>query len=276
MNRLIFLTILGCALVAGCAKVRPISNSGYTQPRGWPNGYEQPTDGAYAYRGELSEFDVLGVSDDELTTENDIRRALDNSKRFRLPAGSSILLIQSGAVIPDGFMVTELSKHFSVVPFSGVPACPGRMAKGADPDPFMAQSYGKSLRLAAARGGNQAIVCYWGMLESESDYLPTKTVSWVPVVNWILPDEKQHMRIRLKIALIDVRTGNWTVFSPKPFEDARISTSPRRGTVDQKQVERLKGEAYTASARELVRLYCAIASAGSEEPVMADSVSTRR
>lgn len=93
------------------------------------------------------------------------------------------------------------------------------------------------------------------MLESENDRLPTKTVSWVPLVNWLMPDEKQHMRIQLKVALVDVRSGNWSVLSPKSFDDARITTSPRRGAVDQKQVERLKKLAYEASVAELVQHY---------------------
>ena len=85
--------------------------------------------------------------------------------------------------------------------------------------------------------------------------MPTKTVSWVPIVNWVVPDEKQHVRIRLKIAVVDVRSGNWSIFSPKPFENARITTSPRRGAVDQKQVERLKTLAYKASVEELVSTF---------------------
>ena len=64
-----------------------------------------------------------------------------------------------------------------------------------------------------------------------------------------MPDEKQHMRIRLKVALLDVRSGNWAVFSPKPFADARLTASPGRGDVDQKQVERLKQLAYEAPWR---------------------------
>ncbi len=59
----------------------------------------------------------------------------------------------------------------------------------------------------------------------------------------------------MKVALVDVRSGNWAVFSPKPFEDARITTPPRRGAVDQKQVEALKKVAYEASARELIRAF---------------------
>jgi hypothetical protein len=244
-------------LLTGCGPTRSISNSGYQQ-ESWRSGYvacRPRSDQAFAYRGELSEFDVLGIDRGEVTTESEIRRTLDNSKKVSLREGDSILLIQSGATIPDGPMMTELGKYFSVVPFSGMPPRPPATSGRFETDTFDAESYAKALRLAAARGGNDTIVCYWGFLESENDSLPTKTVSWVPVVNWVVPDEKQHMRIRLKMALIDVRTGNWTVFSPKPFETSRISTSPRRGTADQKQVERLKLEAYTACASDLVKRF---------------------
>ena len=177
---------------------------------------------------------------------------------MKLHSDSSLLLIQSGAAFPDGGMVTELSKHFQVVPFCGIPL-PGRTQRKLTS--FRPESYSRQLRLAAAKGGNDTIVCYWGILESETENLATKTVSWMPVVNWMLPDAKQHMRIRLKVALIDVRTGNWSVFSPKPFEEANISPSPRRGAVDQMQVERLKSEAYAASSKDLVRLYSDVAKA---------------
>jgi hypothetical protein len=255
-NSMLSVLILTCALVAGCQKnTRSISHSEYPQKGAYcgPGPREGFSDPAFEYRGELSEFDVLGIPRGEFTSDADIRRALEASKPVRLRSGSSILLIQSGALFPDGAMVTEMSKYFRVVPFSGVPTV-RKLGSGAlltdSPDP---ESYSKSLRLTAARGGTDFIVCYWGMLESENDRLPTKTVSWVPIVNWLVPDEKQHMRIQLKVALVDVRSGNWSVFSPKPFNDARITTSPRRGAVDQKQVERLKNLAYESSVTELVQ-----------------------
>src|ERR1035441_5747122 len=149
-------------------------------------------------------------------------RRLRRTVTVKLRPGSSILLIQSGALFPDGPMVTALSKHFSVVPFSGVPALRKTTAGGAQTESPDSESYSKSLRLTAARGGIDLVLCYWGMLESESECLPTKTVSWVPLVHWVVPDEKQHMRIRLKVALFDVRSDNWSVFSPQPFADARL------------------------------------------------------
>ena len=53
--------------------------------------------------------------------------------------------------------------------------------------------------------------------------MSTKAVSWVPIVGGIIPDESQEMRIRLKIALIDVATGQWDAFSPKPIQDTSAS-----------------------------------------------------
>ena len=248
--------LLVCTLVAGCAeRARSISHSDYAKPGSYSHDASGngPSDPAFEYSGELSEADVLGISRGEITSEEEIRRTLDTAKPVKLRPGSSILLIQSGAMFPDAPMVTALSKHFSVVPFSGLPALRRTSGGGVQtesPDP---ESYSKALRLTAARGGTDLILCYWGMLESESERLPTKTVSWVPLVHWVVPDEKQHMRIQLKVALLDVRSGNWSVFSPKPFADARLSTSPQRGAVDQKQVERLKQLAYEAAVAELVQ-----------------------
>jgi len=260
-NQKLILLIVACTLVAGCAKTRSISHSGYDENHSG-YGYSPNANGsdpAFDYQGELSEFDVLGITRTQIASDDDIRRALDGSKRLKLRSGSSLLLIQSGAMFPDGPMITELSKHFTVVPFSGIPPY-RRTNRGVQTASLDPESYSKSLRLAAARGGNDFIVCYWGVLESASERLATKTVSWVPGFNWMLPDEKQHMRIRLKVALVDVRTGDWAIFSPKPFDDDRISISPRRAATDQKLVERLKLKAYEMAAKDLVDRYSDLAS----------------
>lgn len=256
----IIAAVLGGVLLAGCQSTRSISNSGYRgdervsyyAPRG------NDSDPGFAYRGELSEFDVLGITRGEVASEQDIQRALDNAKAVNLNANSSILLIQSGAIFPDGPMLSNLGKYFHVSPFSGVPPMShrGTVMNTESRDP---ESFSQSLRLAAARGGNDVILCYWGILESEKQNLATKSVSWVPTMGWIMPDEKQHMRIRLKLALVDVRSGNWSVFSPEAFDDSRISTSLRRGAADQKQVELLKTKAYEASVKDLVSRYSRLA-----------------
>jgi hypothetical protein len=251
-------TICAWALIAGCARsTHSISNSAYHEEPGFFGSYPNPgvSDEAFAYRGELSEFDVLGIKRGQAASEEEIGQALDSARQVKLGAKSSILLIQSGAAFPDAPMVAELSKHFRVVPFSGLPARTIRTQGWHTAEKTEPESYAKSLRLAAARGGNDVILCYWGILESEKENLPTKAVSWVPGVNWLVPDETQHKRIRLKVALIDVRSGNWTVFSPAAFEDARVNRSPRRAVADQKLVESLKQKVYETGVKELVRLY---------------------
>ena len=242
-----------CALLAGCASSRSISNSDYREPgtasHTSPAGHSDP---AFAYRGELSEFDILGVARDQTAFEEDIQQALDKARPIRLKPHSTILLIQSGAMFPDGPMVAELSKHFTVVPFSGRPPARDSIGSLESRD---STGFSRSLGLAAARAGAETIVCYWGILESAQEKMATKAVSWVPLVTWFVPDEREHVRIRLKLALVDVRTGDWSVLSPTPFDSHAMSVGPRRAVADQKLVERLKNQAYGASVEELMRTY---------------------
>ena len=245
------LVFAACAWLGGCKSTRPISDSGYREPGVTsgtsPAGHSDP---AFAYRGELSEFDLLGVAREHTAFEEDIQQALDKARPIRLKPNGTILLIQSGAVFPDGPMVAELSKHFTVVPFSGRP---GDSIAGLETRDSAALS--RSLRLAAARAGAGTILCYWGILESAQERMATKTISWLPLATWFVPDERQHVRIRLKLALVDVRTGDWSVLSPSPFDSHALSVGPKRAVADQKLVERLKDQAYDAGVQELLRVY---------------------
>ena len=120
---------------------------------------------------------------------------------------------------------------------------------------LVAAIVGHKTRLAAAQAGASTVVCYWGILESGNEEFATKTVSWIPVMNWFLPDERQHARIRLKIAVLDVSSGNWSMFSAQPFADKKWSVRSRREVADQKQVESLKRLAYETAARDIVSAY---------------------
>jgi hypothetical protein len=264
--------VLLIILAAGCAtSSRSISNSGY-----------QPKD---TYVGppprELDEFDVLGIERDQAISEEEIARASAQAQRVGIQKGKTILLIQSGAMYPDGPMLKELEKTFHVVPFSGVGPEPRvelaeRMRShtrnaiiitesGNSTVPLSAEkyetkkpnapekgSYSRFLRLAAARAGAEAIVCYWGILESENERLVTKTISWLPGASWVVPDEREHLRIRIKMAVVDVKTGSWTVLSPEPLEEKAWSASSRRAAVDQKKVEAMKAKAYEMTVARLM------------------------
>lgn len=233
--------VLSFAL-AGCT-VRSISDSGY--------GDTGPRHASGLYRGELSEFDVLGIERGRAIAEEEIRGAIDSRLAMVVKRGASVMLIQSGALIPDDVMVTALRHHYRIGVFSGIPPQVVQSAAGV----HRPETYARSLRLAAARGGYEKIVVYWGLLETAQENLVTKTVSWVPVAGWVIPDQRQRMRIRLKVAVVDVRSGQWEMFSPDAFEDeAYAGIITRRGS-DQAQVALLKDRAYSSAAEELVRRY---------------------
>jgi hypothetical protein len=140
-----------------------------------------------------------------------------------------------------------LGKHFKVGPFSGVPE-----GKADAPQP---PNLASALRLAAAQGGYDYILCYWGVLEAKQKDLAGKAVSWVPVVGRVVPDETQEMRVQLKLIAIDARSGQWAMLVPEPASDSAISARLGRSNADQAQVDKLKEEGYAKLVEELVKQY---------------------
>ncbi len=236
--RLAVLIIVSALVLSGCA-TRSISDSRYRSD----SGYRSQVSSNPLYKGELSEFQVLGIDPAAKITQDDINQAFETKKRLSLPKGSSIMLIQSGAIIPDEPMVKALEKYYNVSVFSGVPLS------------AVKNDYAMALRLSAARGGYETVVVYWGLLETAKKGYATKSVSWVPLVGGAVPDEGQQMRIRLKVAVVDVKDGKWDMFSPEPFEDAAVSARFTRESSDQGQVGLLKNKAYEAAAEELVKRF---------------------
>lgn len=228
------------AFLTGCG-TRSISNSGYHADS--DRGYGQRN--SAFYKGELSEFDVLGIDPKVSVSDREIQAALATKHRLAVPKGSSLMLVQSGAMIPDDVMSKALEQYYNVSVFTGVPE------QGAT----AVDSYSRALRLAAARGGNERLVVYWGLLETGRENLATKVVSWVPFVGGFLPDESQRMRIRLKVAVVDVKTGQWEMFAPEPFEDVDSSGRYARVSSDQAQVAILKEKGYRAAVDDLVKRY---------------------
>ena len=232
--------LLLALFAVGCA-TRSISDSGYRKESA--PGTAQAA--SPFYKGELSEFDVLGISLETKNTDEEIRRALDAQQRFVLPKGSRVMLIQSGAMIPDEPMSKALGRYYDVSVFSGVPASSGG-------------TYASALRLAAARAGCKTIMVYWGLLETAQTGDGGKLISWLPLVGGMVPDESQEMRIRLKTALIDVKNGLWEAFAPEPFQDRARSARLTREASDQAQVALLKAKAYEAAVEDIVKRYATI------------------
>lgn len=234
----VFLLAVLIALTA--CTTRSISNSGY------PDRSCFPGDTHPLYKGELSAFAVLGIGTGTQYTAEEINRAYESASRgLALGKGDAILLIQSGAMVPDEGMSDTLRNYFRVVPFTGVPE------QGAN----SSASYSDALRFAAASAGIDKIIVYRGMLESEVNRLGTNIVSWVPIIGGVIPDETQSMRIRLKIGVIDVRSGVWGFFVPSVSDDGALSAGINRVSSDQGQVARLKLAAYEAAGQAILHRY---------------------
>jgi hypothetical protein len=238
MRKFTLLALLISIVLSGCTTPRSVSNSGYYPGDNNGRGGDNPL-----YKGELSEIDVLGIDPGKEITEQDITSAASGKKeQLSLRKGESLLLIQSGAMIPEQEMTENMGKYFSVSVFTGVPD----QGKKAD------TGYAKALRLAAAKAGIDKILVYWGMLETETNDLATKNVSWVPIVGWAIPDQAQIIRIRLKVALVDVKSGQWDIFVPKVFEDTAYSASLNREQSNQQQVAQLKSKVYQAAVESII------------------------
>ena len=236
--RLKFVTCFAliAALLGGCV-TRSISDSGYAKE----SYYGRNTPSNPLYKGELSEFEVLGIDPQAKVTTEEIAKAFEQKQILKLSKGSSIMLVQSGALIPDEPMVKALEKYYNISVFSGIPTSQG------------STNYSMPLRLAAAKGGFEKIVVYWGLLETAQKGLGSKAVSWVPFVGGTIRDESQEMRVRLKVAIVDVKTGQWDMFSPEPFQDTATSARYSRESSDQAQVAVLKKKSYEAAAEDLVK-----------------------
>ncbi len=234
-------------LIAGCG-VRSISDSGYSSD----SSHGRPGASNPYYKGELSEFEVLGIDRTQKITDDDIRTSFAAKRPLSIPKGSSILLVQSGAMFPDDQMIKSLEKYYTVAAFTGVP---DRNTLGPSSGTDHAAPYFMALRLAAAKGGYEKIVAYWGILETAREDLVTKAISWAPFVGAAIPDENQRMRIRLKVAIIDVRSGQWEMFAPDSLDDESASARYTREASDQEQVALLKDEAYKVAAEDLVKRY---------------------
>ena len=238
--RLVTLLLIFAGALIGCS-TRSISNSDYSADP--DRGYTQRNNPFY--KGELSEFDVIGVDAKATINEEEIARAAQSKERLFVPKGATIMLIQSGAMIPDEEMVQNMEKYYNVSVFTGVPIADGNSTA----------TYSRALRLAAAKAGAEKLIVYWGLLETGKRNRVTKAISWVPFIGGVITDETQRMRIRMKVAIVDVKSGQWEMFSPAPADDVASSGSYSRAASDQAQVAVLKGKAYRATADDLVKRY---------------------
>jgi len=198
------------ALVSSCS-VRSISNPG----RPWG-------DGNTTYAGELNDFDVVGTA----IPADPVAGVVALSPHLR------VLVVQSGAGFPDERLLDGLSAHYEVGAASGIPT------------PAL---HGQGMRQAAARGGYDAIIAFWGILETSERVTEGVAASWVPLIGPFIPNASQRMRIRMRIVILDVHTGRWRTLLPAPIDDERASSMVTRGSSDRSQVQVLMEAAIPAA-----------------------------
>lgn len=245
MKNASFILFTLAALLTGC-QTQSISDSGYKR-----NGY-----GGGSYRGELSEFEVLGINAGADASEEAIREALETHREVRLKRGDTVVLVQSGAQFPDDAMMNAIKSVYVPIPLNGIPDSVDPWDRYTrDDDVEERLPLNKALRLAAARTGARTVIVYWGILEIGRENYATKMVSWVPIVGGAIPDEDQQMRIRLKAVVIDVETGQWEMLVPEAYSDERTSARLNRESAHGGQVAALKDKAYNRLVADLQTRY---------------------
>ena len=204
------------------------------------------------FRGDLSEYQVVNSTSGGSVSEADIQRALraGNQGSVRARPGSRVLLIQSGASTPDPALTAAMRAHYDVVPFSGIPPRSARSDKGSTEEDA---EYSRRMRLAAAQAGARYIVCVWGLVDTNTEALPTKVVSWAPIVGEWIPDERQQSRIRLRAAVIETSSGSWSMTDGEPFGSESVGGSVRRRSRTTWQQEALKSQAFPELANRIAR-----------------------
>lgn len=216
-HRSLFLLVLFASLWLSACATRSISDAGFPHARGNSNAL---------YRGELSDFDVVG------------RAAPDGTPgELALRPKARVLVVQSGALFPDEVMMAALGKHFDVGAASGVPLFDGYGDRG--------------MLAAAARGGFETVVAYWGMLESQQ---ASDASAWVPVAGMFFHSTTQKMRLRLRVVVADTKTGQWRSLLTAPLDDERQTSIAGSQDSDREQVDAVKRAGYGAAAEAVAAL----------------------
>ncbi len=156
--------------------------------------------GSEEYRGELTEAQVLDPGRLAPGWAGTAPLAPPT-----LHAGDRVMLIQSGARVPDPELVGALGGPLEVTTFSGLPPVDGEMTT--------------PIRQAAAQAGIGRVLCVWGRLRSEDRATRGTWVSWVPVLGWNLDDAELTTEVQLRFVLVDVPSGAWSEFLSEPLRD---------------------------------------------------------
>lgn len=207
---------------------------------------------------QLTDKDIFDDEFDKEITDYDIEYAAKQAKNgFFVPLNSSIILVQSGATVPDAFMQAEFSKYYHVSVYNGVPQTKHLPSnrKNKDFSNNFNNSYMKKLRFIAAKGGQDTIIVYWGTIEKGVLDKKTNVINWTPYDGNKLSNETKLLRYLLKFTLVDVVTGNWSTYFPANIEVDYIIPKKSSDESTESQIDQLIRKTYSNSALLLMERY---------------------
>lgn len=207
---------------------------------------------------QLTDQDVFG---NELTlssiTEEDIQNAVTDAKgAFTIPLQSPIILIQSGSKAPDALMQQEMKKFYQISTFSGIPVVK-RKVKNKNDDGSVDDevNYMQALRYIAAKGRQKAIIVYWSTLEIGKLNTETKSVQWETWNSKNVPSGDYSLRYLTRVALTDVASGEWSIYSPSNVEMRNIHKELTSTDSSIKIIDELKQNTYEWISKDLANRY---------------------
>ncbi|WP_392565254.1 hypothetical protein RHO15_06490 [Utexia brackfieldae] len=206
--------------------------------------------------GYLTEQDVLDIHPTQEVTEQDIQAAIKLAKTdiLTLTPGAKIILVQSGATVPDSVMQEAMMAYYQVSVYSGiapVKPLPKLPPKGEAPLALPEPNYIKSLRLAAAKARQDKIIVYWGNLELAQEDKQTKTLVWQRYLSGDIPSSTKQMRYLVHFAIVDVKTGMWAMYVAMNHQNNFVATLFKRQQSDINQIAYVKEQAYRLAAQSL-------------------------
>ncbi|AKJ41614.1 hypothetical protein [Pragia fontium] len=211
-------------------------------------------------KSQLTEQEVLDIDPLTEITEHDIQQALKeaNKDSFLIPKNSPIVLVQSGANIPDAAMQQEMMKYYNISVYSGLsPTKPKTpiARKNAEQALLPQPNYIKSLRLAAAKARQNKIVVYWGSFEQGLPDKDNTKIVWLPYHNGDILRETKYLRYSIRFATVDVKSGMWVMYTPPNTESEFINVAFQSSQNKLNQVTEVKESAYVEAAKNFAERF---------------------
>jgi len=201
---------------------------------------------------QLTEQELFGWDPSAEITEEDIQDAIAQAEEeISIPRNASIILVQSGEKTPDTDMQKELEKYYKVATFSGIP--PSKKITANKEPSTVANSYILTLRYYGARGKQSTVIVYWPTLQMGIFDKQANSVIWQDYQPPGKNIQISSLRYVTRYAVIDVKTGNWEMFSPTSIETAIPSATANTNKAKDLEdgVKKSKQQTYQINAQEI-------------------------